>query len=229
MQEPVDALGHDWEEGLVTSQRTLEHAGERILSCRRCGVTETEVLPKLTDADNPFTDNKAGKFYYGPVLWAYYHIPQITSGLSETEFGPKNTCTRAQVVTFLWNAAGKPEPSITESPFVDTKPGKFYYKAMLWALETGVTSGKDDTHFAPNETCTRGQVVTFLWNAQGKPEPTITECPFVDVKPGKYYYNAMLWALETGVTSGKDDTHFAPNETCTRGQVVTFLYNTLEG
>ena len=130
MQEPVDALGHDWEEGLVTSQRTLEHAGERILSCRRCGVTETEVLPKLTDADNPFTDNKAGKFYYGPVLWAYYHIPQITSGLSETEFGPKNTCTRAQVVTFLWNAAGKPEPSITESPFVDTKPGKFYYKGL---------------------------------------------------------------------------------------------------
>ncbi|MBQ6160831.1 MAG: leucine-rich repeat protein [Oscillospiraceae bacterium] len=174
-------------------------------------------------ATNVFSDVKEGKFYEIPVAWAYGR--GITSGKDETHFAPNETCTRGQVVTFLWNAVGKPEPTITDCPFVDVKPGKYYYDAMLWALETGVTSGKDETHFAPNETCTRGQVVTFLWNAAGKPEPKSTDCPFVDVKEGKYYYKAMLWALENGVTSGKDATHFAPNETCTRGQVVTFLFN----
>jgi hypothetical protein len=94
--------------------------------------------------------------------------------------------------------------------FSDVKEGKFYEIPVAWAYGKGITSGKDDTHFAPNETCTRAQVVTFLWNAMGKPKATITTCPFVDVKPGKFYYDAMLWALQTGVTSGKDDTHFAP-------------------
>ena len=176
-------------------------------------------------ATNVFSDVKEGKFYEIPVAWAYGK--GITSGKDDTHFAPNETCTRAQVVTFLWNAMGKPKATITTCPFVDVKPGKFYYDAMLWALQTGVTSGKDDTHFAPNETCTRAQVVTFLWNAMGKPNPTLTSCPFVDVKPGKFYYNAMLWALEKGITSGIDATHFGPNETCTRGQVVTFLYNTL--
>ncbi len=176
-------------------------------------------------ATDVFEDVRQGKYYTIPVAWAYGR--GITNGKDDTHFGPNETCTRGQVVTFLWNAMGKPAPTITDCPFVDVKPGKYYYDAMLWALETGITSGKDDTHFAPNETCTRGQVVTFIWNAMGKPEPTITDCPFVDVKPGKYYYNAMLWALENGVTSGTDATHFSPNQTCTRGQVVTFLYNTL--
>ncbi len=176
-------------------------------------------------ATNVFSDVKEGKFYEIPVAWAYGE--GITSGKDETHFAPNETCTRGQVVTFLWNAMGNPAPTITDCPFVDVKPGKFYYDAMLWALETGVTSGKDETHFAPNESCTRGQVVTFIWNAMGKPEPTITDCPFVDVTPGKYYYNAMLWALENGITAGLDETHFGPNQTCTRGQVVTFLYNAL--
>jgi S-layer homology domain. len=197
----IRALGHYYQNG----------------KCIRCGKY----------APNDFIDLKPDAYYYNPVLWAYEN--GITSGLDENHFGPKATCTRGQVVTFLWNAMGQPEPTITDCPFVDVKPGKYYYKAMLWALETGVTSGKDDTHFAPNDTCTRGQVVTFIWNAMGKPAASITNTPFVDVKPGKYYYNAMLWALENGVTSGLDDTHFGPNETCTRGQVVTFLYNTLTG
>ncbi|MBQ6159331.1 MAG: leucine-rich repeat protein [Oscillospiraceae bacterium] len=197
----IRALGHYYQNG----------------KCIRCGKS----------APNDFIDLKPDAYYYNPVLWAYEN--GITSGLDENHFGPKATCTRGQVVTFLWNAMGQPEPTITDCPFVDVKPGKYYYKAMLWALETGVTSGKDDTHFAPNDTCTRGQVVTFIWNAMGKPAASITNTPFVDVKPGKYYYNAMLWALENGVTSGLDDTHFGPNETCTRGQVVTFLYNTLTG
>ena len=176
-------------------------------------------------ATNVFKDVKPGKFYEIPVAWAYGE--SITSGKDETHFAPNETCTRGQVVTFLWNAMGNPAPTITDCPFVDVKPGKFYYDAMLWALETGVTSGKDETHFAPNESCTRGQVVTFIWNAMGKPEPTITDCPFVDVTPGKYYYTAMLWALENGITAGLDETHFGPNQTCNRAQVVTFLYNAL--
>ncbi len=178
-------------------------------------------------AMNPFVDVIEGKYYFDAVMWAISREPPVTSGKDETHFAPKETCTRGQVVTFLWNAMGQPEPSITDCPFVDVKPGKYYYDAMLWALETGVTSGKDDTHFAPNETCTRAQVVTFLWNAMGKPDPKSEDCPFVDVKPGKFYYRAMLWAYHAGVTSGKDETHFAPNETCTRGQVVTFLYNAM--
>ncbi|MBQ6159337.1 MAG: S-layer homology domain-containing protein [Oscillospiraceae bacterium] len=187
------------------------------------GYSNTVVMPLA----NPFEDVKEGKYYYDAVLWAYE--TDITSGKDETHFAPNETCTRGQVVTFLWNAMGQPEPTITETPFQDVKPGKFYYQAMLWAVGTGVSSGLDETHFGPNEGCTRGQVVTFLWNAAGNPEPTITEHSFEDVKPGKYYYQAMLWALETGVTSGKDETHFAPNETCTRGQVVSFLFRYMEG
>ena len=176
-------------------------------------------------ATDVFEDVRQGKYYTIPVAWAYGR--GVTNGKDATHFAPGDTCTRGQVVRFLWNAMGQPEPTLTECPFEDVLEGKYYYEAVLWALETGVTAGKDDFHFAPNESCTRGQVVTFIWNAMGKPEPTITDCPFVDVKPGKYYYNAMLWALENGITAGLDETHFGPNQTCTRAQVVTFLYNAL--
>ena len=113
--------------------------------------------------ENPFTDVEEGKFYYEPVLWAYYHDPQIAAGTSETTFSPKNPCTRAQIVTFLWRAAGSPEPETTENPFEDVKESKYYYKAVLWAAETGVTAGTSKTKFSPNDTCTRSEIVTFLW------------------------------------------------------------------
>lgn len=221
----LEALGHDWDDGIVTQQPTETEPGTRLFTCMRCGVTKTETIPELNAMFNPFSDVKPGKYYYIPVLWAFWR--GITSGMDETHFGPGLTCTRGQIVTFLWNAMGQPAPTITDCPFVDVKEGKFYYQAMLWALEMGITSGKDETHFAPNESCTRGQIVTFLWNAMGRPEPTITSSPFEDVKEGKYYYDAMLWALESGVTSGIDETHFGPNQTCTRGQAVTFHYKTL--
>ena len=178
---------------------------------------------------NPFSDVKEGKYYYTPVLWAYYHDPQITSGTSETKFSPNDTCTRAQIVTFLWRAAGSPEPTTTSNPFTDVKDSKYYYKAVLWTAETGVTSGTAADKFSPNDGCTRAQVVTFLWRFAGIPEPTTTSNPFTDVPAGKYYTKAVLWAAEKGVTAGTSETTFSPNQTCTRGQIVTFLWRYMEG
>lgn len=181
------------------------------------------------DPFNPFTDVKEGKYYYDAVLWAYFHDPQITSGTSETTFSPNATCTRAQIVTFLWRAAGSPEPTTTNNPFTDVKDSKYYYKAVLWAAETGVTSGTSETTFSPNNGCTRAQVVTFLWRFADSPEPTTTTNPFTDVPAGKYYTKAVLWAAETGVTAGTSETTFSPKQTCTRGQIVTFLYRYMVG
>ena len=117
----------------------------------------------LVTKGNPFTDVKEGKYYYVPVLWAYYHDPQITTGTTATTFGPDDTCTRSQVVTFLWRANGKPEPMSSECPFTDIETNSFYYKAVLWAVENGITTGTTATTFGPDDTCTRGQIVTFLY------------------------------------------------------------------
>ena len=174
--------------------------------------------------ENPFTDVEEGRFFYEPVLWAYYHNPQITAGTSETTFSPDDTCTRAQIVTFLWRAAGSPEPETTENPFEDVKEGKYYYKAVLWAVETGVTLGTSKTTFSPDNGCIRAQVVTFLWRFAGSPEPTASTNPFEDVPEGAYYTKAVLWAAETGVTAGTSNTTFSPNKPCTRGEIVTFLW-----
>ncbi|MBR6378253.1 MAG: S8 family serine peptidase [Oscillospiraceae bacterium] len=184
-----------------------------------------------TDYDPIFTDvpaSQAKRYYYKPVYWAYYHSPvQITKGTTETEFGPMAKCTRGQVVTFLWRAVGCPAPSITQHPFTDVKKNSYYYKAMLWALEKGVTTGTSKTTFSPEATCTRSQVVTFLWRSQGCPAPSSTQHPFTDVKSKSFYYKAMLWAVENGVTKGTTKTTFSPGEDCNRGQVVTFLFNLL--
>ena len=176
---------------------------------------------------NPFTDVKEGKYYYNAVLWALYHEPQITSGKTETTFGVKSPCTREQIVTFLWKAYGAPEPTLTENPFPDVKANKYYYKAVLWAREKGITSGMNDGTFGVGKTCNRADVVMFLWVAAGRPAPESTENHFADVDPGKYYYNAVLWAVEKGVTGGTSDTAFSPRKTCTREQIVTFLYKAL--
>ena len=165
-----------------------------------------------------------GKFYYEPVYWAYVHEPQITNGVDDTHFGPDASCTRGQVVTFLWRAAGCPEPTKTENPFTDVKKGAFYYKAVLWAVENGVTKGITDTTFAPDATCTRGQIVTFLYRANGSPKLSKKDNPFKDVADGQYFTNAVAWAVEKGVTKGKSADQFSPDATCTRGEVVTFLY-----
>ena len=182
-------------------------------------------LVKIGRWENPFVDVKEGKYYYDPVLWAYYHDPQVTNGTDDTHFSPNKTCTRAQVVTFLWRAVGCPEPTVTTHSFVDVKSSAYYYKAMLWAVENNITTGTSATTFGPNKEATRAQVVTFIWRTLGSPEPETTDCPFTDLKPTASYYKAVLWAVENGITNGTTATTFSPNKTCTRGQVVTFLYN----
>ena len=168
-----------------------------------------------------------GHWSHDAIDWAI--VNRVTAGTSETTFSPKDTCTRAQIVTFLWRAAGSPEPGTTENPFEDVRSDKYYYKPVLWASEAGITSGTSDTTFSPNDGCTRAQVVTFLWRFAGSPEPTTSTNPFEDVPEGKYYAKAVLWAAETGVTAGTGDTTFSPNKTCTRGEIVTFLYRYMEG
>ena len=171
---------------------------------------------------NPFQDVPSDAYYFEAVNWAVAN--NVTNGTSETTFSPDVGCTRAQVVTFLWRAAGQPEPTEGTNPFTDVKEGTYYYKAVLWAVEKGITNGTSETTFDPDETCTRGQIVTFLWRREGKPAPTGANNPFADVKPSAYFGSAVLWAVEKGITNGTSETTFEPNEDCTRAQVVTFLF-----
>ena len=127
-------------------------------------------------------------------------------------------------MTFLWRAAGAPEPKTQINPFADVRETAFYYKAVLWAVENGVTNGISASSFGPTETCTRGQVVTFLWRALGAPEPKSSCNPFTDVRKSAFYFSAVLWAVENGITKGTTETSFSPQRDCTRGQVVTFLH-----
>ena len=181
-----------------------------------------DYTPPEPDPDCPFVDVTKDDYFYDAVLWAYNN--NITTGVDATHFAPFASCNRAQSVTFLWRAYGQPEPSYTEIPFVDVKSSEYYYKAVLWAYENGITSGKSSTHFEPNDTVTRKEFLTFLWRSENKPEPETTDNPFVDVPADEYYTKAVLWAYEKGITSGTDATHFSPDENCLRGQVVTFLY-----
>ena len=177
-----------------------------------------------------FDDVKNEKaFYFIPVYWAYEHKPQITNGMDDIHFEPDTGCTRGQVVTFLWRAAGCPEPKSTKTPFKDLKKGAFYEKAVAWAVEQGITNGMTDTTFGPEGKCNRGQIVTFLWRFKNSPAPKSTATPFKDLKKGGFYVKAVAWAVENNVTKGMTDTAFAPEATCTRGQVVTFLYRAMQG
>ena len=181
--------------------------------------------PDYKPAADPlrFDDVKdPGQYYYEPVCWAVDR--GVTKGASEKLFRPDAGCTRAQVVTFLWRAAGQPEPASLVNPLKDVKTGQYYFKAVLWAVGAGVTKGTSDSTFRPDATCTRAQIVTFLWRAAGQPEPASTENPFSDLKSGEYYYKAVLWAVGEKITNGTTPTKFSPDATCTRGQIVTFLY-----
>ena len=178
--------------------------------------------PAPTPAENPFTDIRESAYYHASVLWAVAN--NVTNGTSDSTFSPDEGCTRAQVVTFLWRAAGKPDPASSKNPFSDVKEGAYYYNAVLWAVENGITNGTSDKTFSPDETCTRAQIVTFLWRYEEQPAPAGTNNPFADVKPNAYFGSAVLWAVEKGITNGTSAMTFDPEDTCTRAQVVTFLY-----
>ena len=179
--------------------------------CSRCD----EVLTSR------FEDVKPGLFYFDPVEWAVEK--GITTGATATTFNPDGQCSRAEVVTFLWRAAGEPEPTTTENPFDDIQEGAFYYKAVLWANEKNITNGLSADKFGPFVKCNRAQVVTFLWRAQNEPASD-AEVSFTDVKDGLFYSTAVAWAVEKGITNGISATEFGVDGICNRAQVVTFLY-----
>ena len=182
-------------------------------------ITVTSTEPEQTT--NPFTDVTEDKYYYDAVLWAVEN--GITTGKTDTTFDPNGDCTRKYVVTYLWRAAGCPEPASMENPFTDVKSDRFE-KAILWAYYEGITTGTGDgTTFSPEDACTLKQIVTFLWRSMGEPEAQIAENPFTDVKADRFQ-TAILWAYENGITNGKTATTFQPETICTRSQIVAFLY-----
>ena len=174
---------------------------------------------------NPFIDVPAGSYYEDAVIWAV--DKGITTGTSATTFNPNGICTRAQAVTFLWRAAGSPAAKSAVMPFTDVKAGSYYYDAVLWAVEQGITKGTSDTMFSPDATCTRAQIVTFLWRANGSPAVSGNSA-FTDVASDAYYAAAVTWAEKNGITGGIGGGLFGSNNNCTRAQIVTFIYRSVK-
>ncbi len=195
----TDSLGHSYVGGV----------------CTRCGAKDPDYKPAVS-----FVDVPSDAFYANAVKWAVEN--EITTGVGNNRFDPNGQCTRGQVVTFLWRAAGKPIVS-TNVSFSDVQPGAFYYEAVKWAVANGITTGVGGNRFAPNDSCTRGQVVTFLHRAENSPGVS-SMSSFADVPSTAFYYNAVNWAVANGITNGTGNGRFSPNDTCTRAQVVTFLY-----
>ena len=233
LELPIHALGHLWGEETITTEATCVNDGVMTRCCSRCGEARTETY---SDPNNhnyvnyicircdalAFTDVKPGKYYYNAVRWAVQN--GISSGTGDKSFSPNHICTRAQVMTFLWKACGSPSPSANAPTFSDVSNDAYYAKAVRWAAERGITSGVGGGRFGVNSACTREQVITFLWKAAGKPAHGQAECPFSDVKPGSYYYDAVLWATGRSIASGVSSDRFGVGEGCTRAQTVTFLY-----
>ena len=168
-----------------------------------------------------FNDVKPGDYFYDAVNWAVEK--GITTGTSATTFSPNASCTRAQIVTFLWRASGSPEPKTASNPFTDVAANAYYCKAVLWAVENGITTGTSATTFSPDAPCTRAQGVTFLWRANGS-KAASAAASFTDVASDAYYAPAVAWAAEQNVTGGIGNGLFAPNDVCTRAQIVSMLY-----
>lgn len=227
---------HAWD--AVTVAPTCTEEGYTLRSCRICGESEqTEFVDALgheyvlgqcsrcgDTVDSGFGDVAPGSFYFDSVRWAVQR--GITNGTGDG-FAPNDACTRAQAVTFLWRAQGCPEPKTKHNPFTDVSEQDYYYKAVLWAAEEGITTGIGNGKFAPHNTCNRAETVTFLWRAKGAPART-GESGFRDVTGGDWYCQSVLWAVETGITNGVAADRFGPNEPCNRAQMVTFLYRASE-
>ena len=171
-----------------------------------------------------YKDVKNSKdFWYDPTY--YLSAQGVVKGYDKgTKFKPDNDCTRAQMVTFLWRLAGQPKPGSTKTAFTDIKKSDYYYNAVLWAVEKGITTGTSKTKFGPSGVCTRGQTVTFLWRMAGKPSIGNAKNKFKDVKKGDYFYHAVIWASSKKIVAGYSDGTFKPSAKCARRQMVTFLY-----
>ena len=202
----IPALGHKFENGV----------------CTVCGEKDPNYVAPVV---NPFKDVEKTSPYYDAIIWAAKE--EITTGKTADTFGINEGCTRAQIVTFLYRAAGSPEVKAdTVNPFTDVSKDSVYYNAILWAVEKGITKGTTETTFDPNAVCTRGQIVTFLFRASGD-EKVATGTNFADVASGSYCADAVAWAVANKVANGFADGTFRPEATCTRGQAVTFIYRAL--
>ncbi len=182
----------------------------------RITVLATQVVAVKPILVNPFTDVKEGDYFYDAVLWAYYHEPQVTNGMTDTEFSPGTTCTRGQVVTFLWRAAGCPAPKSQDNPFTDVALDSWYHNAVLWAVEQNITNGTSDTTFSPSDTCTLAHVITFLYRAAGQPGKSEA--------PETWYSDAMNWAYSKGLFKNLAFSEIQPEMECARRDIVNFLY-----
>ena len=215
-EDQTSAIVEDY---TVTPQKLSEDDKTVVVSFTENNVTVTATQPVTVKAGakaNPFEDLKETDYFYDAVLWAYYAEPQVTNGIHADEFGPDRTVTRGQAVTFLWRAMGCPEPETTENPFEDVKENQYYYKAVLWANEKGITTGTDATHFTPNQTCSTAHIITFLYR-------TITG----KTVGGKDWYQLPeAWATGAGLLDGLD-IEVKPGVDCPRCDVVLFLYREL--
>ena len=182
------------------------------------GTITVTVVRQVT---NPFTDVPSGAYYEEAVLWTVGE--GVTSGTSATTFTPDGSCTRAQAVSFLWRIAGRPAPKTGTMPFADVKTGAYYYDAVLWAMENGITYGTSAVAFSPDATCTRAQIVSFLYRYVGSPAVQ-SGAVFSDVGASAYYVDAVAWAATSGVAAGIGGGKFAPDQNCTRAQIVSFIY-----
>lgn len=215
-QHEIKAL----ENAVIPTLQTAGYSGDEV--CQNCRKL-LKAGSTLDPVKLPFTDLKEN-WYMEPVAWAY--TTGVTTGMSETTFVPNGNCTRAQVVTFLHRAAGSPEPTSTTNPFKDVPAGQWYTKAILWAVEQGITNGTSATTFSPNNNVTRAQFVTFLWRADGAwKQDDFENPPFADVMDSdQYYYDAVIWAARNGYANGTGNGKFSPTGVCTRAQTVTFLH-----
>lgn len=235
--------GHTFEPWVTVVEATKTTDGEQQRICSVCGYKETRIIPATgnnggggssSPAVKPagttpepelpvlrFTDVSSSAYYYNAVAWAV--DSSITSGTSANTFSPDNACSRAQVITFLWRMAGSPVVTNTVSAFDDVPADSYYWNAVQWATANGITAGIRSGLFGSNSTCTRGQMAALLYRYAGSPAID-GELPFADVSADSYYARAVIWAVENGITNGVSETAFAPDNICTRAQIVAFLY-----
>ena len=204
---------------------TAVKAGEATITAK-AGDKMTMCTVKVSEPTTQpvFSDVNEGDYFAEPVAWAVEN--NITAGTTSTTFSPANDCTRNQAVTFLWRANGSPKVTDVQNPFTDIEEGSWYYDAVLWAYKNNITVGATATTFDPNGKCTRGQIVTFLWRAEGS-QTASSSVAFTDVANGAYYYPAVQWAVSKKVTQGMTATTFEPDTICSRAHIVSFLYRAL--
>ena len=237
-QEVIPALGHKTELKNVKATTCTEAGSTGDEVCSVCGVTVEKgseiaalghkfsdgvcsVCGEKDPTYNPFNDVEKDEFYYDAVLWAVEN--EVTAGTTDTTFDPNDGCTRAQIVTFLYRAAGSPKVENVKNPFSDVSKDSVYYDAIMWAVSEGITAGTTATTFSPNAVCTRAQIVSFLYRASGD-SVVKSSTQFTDVPANAWFAEAVAWAVENGITAGTTATTFSPNATCTRAQAVTFIY-----